>query len=49
MVRFHWPCDGGQNAFVPPGGVEQDEKNGVTHVHCEMEVSLSGICFTIYV
>lgn len=38
MVRFHWPCDGGQSSFVPPGGVEQDEENGVTHVSLEMEV-----------
>jgi hypothetical protein len=40
MVRFHWICDGGQNSFVPPGGVNIDEQNGVTHVNCEMEVSI---------
>lgn len=40
MVRFHWICDGGQNSFVPPSGVKIDEQNGVTHVSCEMEVSV---------
>jgi flagellar motor switch protein FliM len=40
MVRFHWICDGGQNSFVPPQGVNIDEPNGVTHVNCEMEVSV---------
>lgn len=38
MVRFHWPCDGGQNSFVPPQGVEHDKDAGVTHANCEMEV-----------
>lgn len=44
MVRFHWPCDAGQNSFVPPNGVDHDETNGVTHVSCEMEVGNQQMC-----
>ena len=43
MVRFHWICDGGQNSFVPPSGVNIDEQHGVTHVSCEMEVSVQAL------
>lgn len=46
MVRFHWICDGGQNSFVPPNGVSIDEQHGVTHINCEMEVSVQALHLT---
>lgn len=44
MVRFHWPSSGGQNAFVPHGGIEEDEEYDIMHVSVEMEVRACVVC-----
>ena len=37
MVRFHWHAEGGQNAWVPQGGMKVDQ-SGVRHITLDMEV-----------
>lgn len=37
MVRFHWPVEGNQSAFMPPGAIHLD--GDVCQIDVEMEVS----------